>query len=135
MLSERRSESRWKTAAVLSVVLLVGGLIPVPFERRPEFSSVGPDKLLHLFGHGAFSVALANALAADGRSDGESAVVAVAASSAYCLVIGLLQRRVPGRVPERADVVAGVIGSVLAVVWWGLGNDDSWVARGSRNGR
>jgi VanZ family protein len=116
------------------VVLLVGGLVPVPFERRPEFSSVGPDKLLHLLGHGAFSVALADALAADGRGHGESAVVAAATSTAYGFVIGRLQRRVPGRVHERADVVAGVVGSVLAVVWWAIRGDERPAIRG-RTGR
>jgi VanZ family protein len=118
------------TAAAVSVLLLVGGLVPVPFERRPAFSSVGPDKLLHLLGHGAFSVALADALAADGRGDGESAVVAAATSTAYSFAIGRLQRRVPGRVPERADVVAGVVGSVLAVVWWAIRGDDRPAFRG-----
>jgi len=124
VLSEPHTESRWTSVAVLSAVLLVGGLIPVPFERRPAFSRFGPDKLLHLLGHGAFSVVLADALAADGRSDGESAAVAAATSAGYGLLIGLLQRRVPGRVPEHADVVAGVIGSVLAAAWWALRDEE-----------
>jgi VanZ family protein len=104
--------------------LLVGGVVPVPFERRPEYSRVGPDKFLHLLGHGALSLALADALARDGRSQSAAAVVAAAASASYSFAIGLLQRRVPGRVPEDADVAAGLLGSVLAVCWWLFREDE-----------
>lgn len=118
-MSDRRdgSRSRWMTVAVIAATLLVGSVLPLPFGRHPEFGRVGPDKVLHLLGHGAFAVALAAALGA-GRRDRRAAALAVGLSTGYGLVLGRLQGRVPGRVGERADLVAGGLGSVLGGLCW-----------------
>jgi VanZ family protein len=79
---------------------------------------VGPDKFLHLVGHAGYAVALAEAFEATRCPDREAALLAVGVSTLLSLVTGGLQKRVPGRSCEPADVVAGLIGSVLAALGW-----------------
>lgn len=115
--------SRWTAVAVATTVLLVASLLPSPLQRHPEWEWLGPDKLLHLVGHAGYVVTLADALSAGRRSDGEAAVIAVCVSTAHSLVAGRLQKRVPGRVFEPADVLAGLAGSILAALGWYVTND------------
>lgn len=104
--------SRWTRVALAAAVLLVGAVVPVPFGRRPEFDRFGPDKLLHLVGHGALAAATADALGA-GESDRPGAALAVVLSVCYALLLARLQERVPGREAERADLAASLLGSLL----------------------
>lgn len=108
-------EVRPRDVALVGAILLVGSLIPVPFGRRPSFERYGPDKLLHFLGHAAFAAALAEVLAADDRDGAATALLAVGASTGHGVVTGYLQRWVPGRRGEAADVFAGFLGSVAAV--------------------
>ena len=117
-VSRRLSGSRWGRAALAAVALLVGGLVPSPLGRHPEFDRVGPDKALHFLGHAGFAVALTDALAGDDVGDWPAACLAVAGSTALGALVGVLQRPVPGREPERADLVAGVLGSLAAALVW-----------------
>jgi len=112
------SESRWTVVALVALVLVVGSLMPSPLRRRPEFSRVGPDKFLHFLGHGSLAVALAAALRGDRRSRWLPALLAVGCSTTLGVVTGTLQRWVPGRKPELADLVAGFLGAVVGVGWW-----------------
>ncbi len=115
----RRYDSRWKAVVVTALVLLVGSLVPSPLGRHPDFSRFGPDKLLHFIGHACLAVTLADALATDRLNVSWAGVVAVVCSFVHGLVTGFLQRYVPGRIPERADLVAGLVGSVVGVLgWW-----------------
>jgi len=114
----RLADTRWKRALLTGAVLLVGSLVPSPTGRHPEFAVVGPDKLLHFLGHAGFAAALADALGADGVPSERAAVSAITASTFLGLVVGVLQRPIPGRVPERADLVAGTLGSVSGAYWW-----------------
>ncbi|PSQ07328.1 hypothetical protein BRC93_16410 [Halobacteriales archaeon QS_5_70_15] len=96
-------------------------MLPAPGGRHPEFRLVGPDKLLHLLGHGAFAAAVADALG--NSSSGPRGVrsvgaPAVALSTGYAALLGRLQERVPGREPERADLLASLVGSVLGAAGW-----------------
>jgi VanZ family protein len=111
-------ESPWEAAAGTALVLLVGSLLPSPFRRRPAFSTVGPDKLLHFVGHAVFAAVLADALATDRFDDPESVVLAVCLSTGYGVAIGRLQEWVPGRAPERADLIAGMLGSAAGAAGW-----------------
>lgn len=79
---------------------------------------MGPDKLLHLAGHAGYAVTLANAFGTGQRTDREAAVLAAFVSTGHGLVTGRLQERIPGRAFEPADVVAGLLGSVLAAWGW-----------------
>jgi VanZ family protein len=97
---------------------MVAALLPSPLPRHPEFDRFGPDKLLHLLGHGWHAFVLADALGGGRLEDREAALVAVVVSTGYGVLTGLLQNHVPGRAFERADVVAGFLGSVLAVAGW-----------------
>jgi len=110
-------DARWRRALVVGLTLLVGSLVPSPFARHEAFDTYGPDKWLHFLGHGAFAVALAEALD-DERTPGVSGVGAIGVSALLGLTVGHLQRYVPGRVPELADLVAGVLGSLVGVGWW-----------------
>lgn len=101
-----------------ALVLLVGAVLPSPLRRRPAFGRFGPDKLLHLVGHAVFAAVLADALGADGRDELDAAVLSVGGSTAFALLTGHLQRWVPGRVGERADLVAGLLGSILGALGW-----------------
>lgn len=112
----RGFDSRWTAVAVVAVVLLVGSLVPSPFRRHPAFRRIGPDKLLHLVGHAGFAATVADALDAGRLSDRDGAALAVCVSAGYGIVIGHAQRYVPGREPESADLVAGVLGAVLGVL-------------------
>jgi VanZ family protein len=114
------SRSRWGAVVAGTLVLLVGSLVPSPFGRHPEWRWVGPDKLLHLVGHAGYSVALADALGGGRLTDREAAALAVGVSTTHSLLTGRLQERVPGRRFELADVLAAVLGSVLAVLGWSL---------------
>jgi hypothetical protein len=107
-----------RDVAVVAVVLLVGSTIPVPFGRHPEFDWFGPDKLLHLVGHGSLAVVTADALGANPTTSERAGGLAVCLSTGYALLLGRLQVRVPGREPERADLAASALGSVLGVVGW-----------------
>jgi VanZ family protein len=108
---------RWRRAAIAGALLVIGLVAPSPLGRHPEFSRVGPDKLLHVVGHAGFAATLADALATADRDRPTAGVLAVVGSMAVGLCAAGLQRWVPGRVPERADTVAGLVGSVLGV-WW-----------------
>jgi VanZ family protein len=112
--------SPWSIVAAVAAALFVGSTVPAPFGRRPEFAWFGPDKLLHLIGHGGFAAVTADALGS-GRLDPRSAcALAACLSTGYALLLGRLQERIPGREPERADLAASTVGSVLGVVWWYL---------------
>lgn len=118
-IRNHRFDSRWTPVVVTALVLLVGSLLPSPLGRHPDFSRFGPDKLLHFLGHACLAVTLADALATDRLNVAWAGVVAVVCSFVHGLITGFLQRYVPGRVAERADIVAGLVGSVVGVVgWW-----------------
>lgn len=108
----------WRRPLAVGLALLVGSLVPSPFDRHEAFDTYGPDKWLHFLGHGAFAMTLADALAGDGAADAVSGAIAVGCSVLLGLTIGYLQQYVPGRVPELADLVAGVFGSILGVGRW-----------------
>jgi len=110
--------ARWRRAVVVGLTLLVGSLVPSPFARHEVFDTYGPDKWLHFLGHGAFAAALAEAFGHDGRTAGVAGLGAIGVSTLLGLTVGYLQQYVPGRVPERADQVAGVLGSIAGVGWW-----------------
>lgn len=112
------SVSRWKTAVGTALVLLLASVVPSPLGRHPEFNRFGPDKLLHFLGHAWLAVTLADAFATDRLDAGPAAAVGVSGSFVHALVTGFLQQYVPGRVPERADLVAGLVGSVVGVLGW-----------------
>lgn len=120
-----------RTKAVIGTLLLLGAsLVPSSFERHPSWDPVGPDKFLHLIGYGAYTVTLAEAFSADEYSDGEAAVLAVCVSFTLSIITGRLQRYVPGREFELADVVAGAVGIAFAAVGWCVANKES--AKGSQ---
>lgn len=122
------SGSPWRRVGLLAAIVLLGSLVPVPFERRPEFERFGPDKALHLLGHGALAASIVDALGTDGVDTRLAGPIAVGGSTVLGLLTGRLQERVPGRAPEIADVVAGLVGSVLGVLGWAFlrsgGSDD-----------
>jgi VanZ family protein len=103
----------WRRVGLVAALLLVGSLVPVPLGRRPGFGRVGPDKLLHLVGYAGLAAALAGALEEEGWAG--AGPLAVGLATGYGLVVGRLQRRVPGREDEPADQVAGALGAVLGV--------------------
>jgi len=108
-------ERRWRTVLFVGLVMVLGSVIPSPLGRHPEFRYVGPDKLLHLLGHAGFTTALADALVADGVDDRTACWLAVGGSVSLGLGVGYLQRYVPGRMPERADLAAGLVGSIWSI--------------------
>lgn len=114
----RDQAANWTKVVIVALVLLVTQLLPSPLRRHPAFSRVGPDKLLHLLGHALFSAVLVNALNAERVDDRVSTVSAVVLSTSYGVAMGELQKLVPGRVPERADVIAALVGAVLGAVGW-----------------
>lgn len=111
-----RDSADWTAVAIVALVLLVAQLLPSPLPRHPAFSRVGPDKLLHLLGHAVFSAVLVDALDAERVDDRISAVGAVVLSTGYGVATGELQKHVPGRLPERADLVAALLGAILGAV-------------------
>lgn len=111
-----RESADWTTVGIVALVLLVAQLLPLPLPRHEAFSRFGPDKLLHLLGHAVFSAVLVDALAAERVDDRVSAVGAVVLSTGYGVVTGKLQEIVPGRLPERADLVAALVGAVLGAI-------------------
>lgn len=113
-----REGSSWARVVLVALVLLVAQVLPSPLGRHPAFSRVGPDKLLHLLGHAALAAALADALDTECLDERPSVLSAVALSTAYGVATAELQTLVPGRVPERADLVAGLLGAVLGALGW-----------------
>ena len=114
----RSPEAAWTWVAYTTVALLLASVVPSPFRRHPEWNRVGPDKFLHLVGHAGYAVTLANAFGTGRRTDREAAVLAAFVSAGHGVVTGRLQERIPGRAFEPADVVAGLLGSVLAAWGW-----------------
>lgn len=108
----------WTRVVVVAVVLLVAQLLPSPLRRHERFGRVGPDKLLHLLGNAGFAVVLADAFTSSGASTRDASLGAIGIAASYGAVVGRLQRWVPGRVPERADLVAGILGAVIGAVSW-----------------
>lgn len=119
----RPLNSPWTPVAIYTVILLVASIIPSPLKRHPEWKYVGPDKFLHLVGHAGYAVILADTVGASRCTNQEAAIFAVCTSTLLSLVTGRLQKWVPGRAFESADVVAGLIGSILAASGWYLVND------------
>jgi VanZ family protein len=117
-MQSRFRDSRWAAAIVGTVVLFVASVVPSPLERHPEWKWVGPDKFLHLVAHAAYAVALAEALRGGRCDERQAAVLAVCGSTVHSLVTGRVQERVPGRAFEVADVLASLLGAVLAVGGW-----------------
>ena len=111
-----RLGSRCWIALLTALGLFIAALLPSPLRRHPEFGTVGPDKLLHFLGHAGLAAALADALASDRPLSRKTGTLAVVGSVAHGLVTGFAQRYVPGRAFERADLVAGVLGSVCGVL-------------------
>lgn len=122
-MCNRSPRSRWTAVAFSTIVLFVASIVPSPLSRRPGWKWLGPDKFLHLGGHAVYAVTLANAFSAGRRTDEEAAVLAVCISTTHSLVTGRLQERVPGRAFEPVDVLAGLVGSVLAALGWYAAND------------
>jgi VanZ family protein len=116
--------TRWLVVAGSTVVLLVASMLPSPLKRHPEWKWVGPDKLLHLLGHAGYVLAIEEALSAGDRSETEAAILAISLSTAHSLASGWLQRRVPGRAFEPVDVLAGLLGAVLASIGWAVMTDE-----------
>ncbi|ADQ69251.1 VanZ like family protein [Halogeometricum borinquense DSM 11551] len=117
------SGSRWTAVIIGTVVLFVASVVPSPLRRHPEWKWIGPDKFLHLLGHAVYAVTLADALGRDRYTDAEAAVLAVSISTTHSLVTGQIQKYVPGRAFELADVLASLLGAVLAVFGWYVVND------------
>lgn len=115
---DRWTVARWRAVLVVAVVLLAAAVVPSPLRRHPAFDRFGPDKLLHLLGHAGLAAVLADALAAEGFEEPVAMGISVGASTGYSMLTGHLQKWVPGRVPEHADLVAGIFGSVLGVLGW-----------------
>lgn len=111
------ARKNWLLAGLIALALVVGSLIPSPFSRRSEFKRFGPDKVFHFVGHAGFSVALTDALVVGGLNPRKSAVLAVGFSTVLGYVIGALQRGIPNRSPERADTVAGLLGSLVGILF------------------
>ena len=110
--------ARWKAAVASGTIILLGALVPMPFERRPEFGMLGPDKFAHFFGHGGFAVALVDALGA-GRLDRRlAAVLGLVGAIAYGHAIEHIQDHVPGRGYEFGDIVAGTLGALVGIAGW-----------------
>ncbi|WP_256308885.1 VanZ family protein [Halobellus litoreus] len=117
-MRNRFPDSPWRSVAYSTGILLLASIVPSPLRRHAEWKYVGPDKFLHLVGHAGYAVALAEAFGANRCPDREAALLAVGISTLLSLVTGGLQKLVPGRSFEPADVVAGLIGSVLAALGW-----------------
>lgn len=117
MRLEPPTDREWEFVALTGSLLTVASLVPGPEREEPQPPPYQLDKLAHATGHGAFTVALANALAADGRS--APVATAVCVSGLGGLALELLQRRIPGRRFEVGDVASGVLGSLggVAAVW------------------
>lgn len=116
--SQHFEAANWTTVLIVALILLVAQLLPSPLRRRPAFSRIGPDKLLHLLGHALFSAVILDALNAERVDDRASTVSAVVISTSYGVVTGKLQELVPGRIPERADLVAALVGAILGAIGW-----------------
>lgn len=111
-------DGRWTAALAATGGLLIASIVPSPFERRPEWERVGPDKLLHIAGHTAYACVLANALDPDRGHPRTAAAGAFCLSTAHSILSGRLQKRVPGRANERGDVAWAVAGSAIAACSW-----------------
>lgn len=109
-----RPNRRWRGALVAAAMLFVGSALPLPPRCNPDFGRFGPDKLLHLAGHAAFTAAVVAAAGEDGRS--RTGLAAVFVSTAYGVATELLQESVPGREFEFWDVAAGLVGSALGAL-------------------
>jgi VanZ family protein len=108
------ASTAWRRVALTGGVLFVSTVTPAKRRDPPEPPPYGIDKVAHAVAHAWFAVALLDAFEATGWSR-EAPVAAVGLSASSGVALELLQRWVPGRRFESGDVVAGVVGSVVAV--------------------
>ncbi|AGB17542.1 putative integral membrane protein [Halovivax ruber XH-70] len=127
----RLARTQWSAIGLVTLILVCGSLFPLPFRRRPEFERFGPDKVLHFLGYAAFAVLLTDALTDEGLDFAPAGIVSVCSSAAIAVWTGRLQRYVPGRAHERADVVAGILGACGGVLWR-FATADSRIGGGER---
>lgn len=116
--SGHRESTSWTRVIAVAAVLFFAQVLPSPFRRHAAFRRFGPDKVLHFVGYAWFAGVLADALAGSHMDDREAGYCAVAVTTIYNIAMGELQEVVPGRVHERADFIAGFLGSMLGVVGW-----------------
>lgn len=108
------ASAAWRRVALTGGVLLVSTVTPAKRRDPPQPPPYGVDKVAHAVAHAWFAVALLDAFEATGWPR-EAPVAAVGLSASSGVALELLQRWVPGRRFEAGDVVAGVVGSVVAV--------------------
>lgn len=113
--SSAESGCRWIGVGLPAALLFAGSIVPLPPRQDPTFGPYGPDKLLHLLGHAWLAAALVTALDGDGERTPRATLLTVALSTGYGVLTERLQEAVPGREFERADVLAGLLGSLLGV--------------------
>ncbi len=125
MSSERRRvwRSHW-----LPVALYVGLIFTLSSIRRPPpIPGVEiQDKLLHLVEYGILGLLLARAFSVHALRGVVVVLLAVAAGLLVGTADELYQLTVPGRVGDRVDVIADLIGVTLATLGY------IWLARRER---
>jgi len=119
MRSERRRiwRSHW-----LPVALYVALIFSLSSIRRPPPTPglLAEDKLLHLIEYGGLGLLLARAVWAHGLRRDLTILFTVAGGSLVASLDELYQLTVPGRVGDLVDVVADVVGVVLAMLGYAL---------------
>ena len=114
MPSPTRRDGAWRVLlALLAAVVAALALTPTP----PEGLSLGWDKLNHLAAFAALAVCAMFGWR-DARATRRAMLLALLA---YGAAIELLQRQVPGRSAEWADLLAdglGIVAGALLAGWW-----------------
>jgi VanZ family protein len=119
MRLSRNPDTAWRRVVLAGGILFLSAVVPAKRRDPPRPPPYGVDKAAHALGHATFAAALFDAFEATDPPVG-APVAAVLLSTGVGVALELLQRWVPGRRYEHGDVLAGALGSAVAVVVaWG----------------
>lgn len=121
-MSQRTPRIRWFAVLLAAATICFFSVFSLPGPSSPEVGPLGlvrMDKWTHAIGYAALGGSLVFALA-DRRDVARAALLAVTIAVAYGAAMELLQRPLPARTCDPADLAANAVGAIVSTSSWTL---------------